>query len=96
MNVHKNARLTPHSRADSSRPHRLRSPTPETVVAEVERLRRQRFTGKQIAACREEAERSIATPLPKDRSEPSPPSGFSPDGESPTRLNRNPLYGYRT
>ena len=93
MNVHKNARLTPHSRADlvrrveagqppaavaaafgvsmrtvrkwierfrnegpeglkdrSSRPHRLRSPTPETVVAEVERLRRQRFTGKQIAA----------------------------------------------
>ena len=34
----------------SSRPHRLRSPTPETVVAEVERLRRQRFTGKQIAA----------------------------------------------
>ncbi len=93
MNIHKNARLTPHSRADlvrrveagqppgavgaafgvsmrtvrkwverfrnkgpeglkdrSSRPHRLRSPTPETVVAEVERLRRQRFTGKQIAA----------------------------------------------
>jgi len=93
MNVHKNARLTPHSRADlvrrveagqppaavgaafgvsmrtvrkwverfrregpeglkdrSSRPHRLRSPTPETVVAEVERLRRQRFTGNQIAA----------------------------------------------
>ena len=93
MNIHKNARLTPHSRADlvrrveagqppaavgaafgvsmrtvrkwverfrnegpeglqdrSSQPHRLRSPTPETVVAEVERLRRQRFTGKQIAA----------------------------------------------
>ncbi len=93
MNVHKNARLTPHSRADvvrrieagqpmaavaaafgvsvrtvrkwverfrregpeglkdrSSRPHRLHKPTPETVVTEVERLRRQRWTGKQIAA----------------------------------------------
>ena len=93
MNVHKNARLTPHSRADlvqrveagqpmaavatafgvsvrtvrkwverfrregpeglkdrSSRPHRLHQPTPEAVVAEVERLRRQRWTGKQIAA----------------------------------------------
>jgi transposase InsO family protein len=93
MNIHKNARLTPHSRADlvrrveagwptaaiaaafgvsirtvrkwvdrfrregpeglqdrSSRPHRLYRPTPETVVADVERLRRQRFTGKQIAA----------------------------------------------
>ena len=93
MNIHKNARLTPHSRADlvrrveagqppaavaaafgvsmrtvrkwverfhregteglkdrSSRPHRLRQPTPAAVVAEVERLRRQRFTGKQIAA----------------------------------------------
>jgi transposase InsO family protein len=34
----------------SSRPHRLRRPTPETVVAEIERLRRQRWTGKQIAA----------------------------------------------
>jgi transposase InsO family protein len=34
----------------SSRPHRLYRPTPETVVADVERLRRQRFTGKQIAA----------------------------------------------
>jgi transposase InsO family protein len=93
MNMHKNARLTPHSRADlgrrveagqpmaavaaafgvsvrtarkwverfrregleglkdrSSRPRRLRKPTPETVVAEAERLRRQRWTGKQIAA----------------------------------------------
>ena len=93
MNVHKNARLTAHSRADlvrrveagqpiaavaaafgvsirtvrkwverfrsegpeglkdrSSRPHRLRKPTPEMVVAEVERLRRLRWTGKQIAA----------------------------------------------
>jgi transposase InsO family protein len=93
MNVHKNARLTPHSRAElvrrvtagqpiavvanafgvsirtarkwverhrsegpeglkdrSSRPHRLRRPTPAAVVAAVERLRRQRFTGKQIAA----------------------------------------------
>jgi transposase InsO family protein len=92
MNVHKNARLTPHSRADlvgrvqagqpiaevaeafgvsirtarkwaerfrsegpeglqdrSSRPHRLRRPTPQTVVVQVERLRRQRFTGQQIA-----------------------------------------------
>jgi transposase len=93
MNMHKNARLTPHSRAElvvrvragrpmadvaqafgvsvrtarkwverfrsegaeglsdrSSRPRRLRKPTPERVVAEVERRRRQRFTGKQIAA----------------------------------------------
>jgi transposase InsO family protein len=94
MNVHKNARLTAHSRADlvrrvlvqrlpvgavaeafgvsirtvrkwvgryqaegaeglkdrSSRPCRLRKPTPAEGVAEVERLRRQRWTGKQIAA----------------------------------------------
>jgi len=34
----------------SSRPHRLRQPTPQTVVEEIERLRRQRWTGKQIAA----------------------------------------------
>ena len=34
----------------SSRPHRLRRPTPKTVVMEIERLRRQRWTGKQIAA----------------------------------------------
>jgi transposase InsO family protein len=34
----------------SSRPHRLRRPTPQTVVEEIERLRRQRRTGKQIAA----------------------------------------------
>src|SRR5215813_4320972 len=33
----------------SSRPHRLRQPTPAAVVAEIERLRRQRWTGKQIA-----------------------------------------------
>ena len=33
----------------SSRPHRLRLPTPAAVVAEIERLRRQRWTGKQIA-----------------------------------------------
>src|ERR1051326_3359010 len=33
----------------SSRPHRLRQPTPATVVEEIERLRRQRWTGKQIA-----------------------------------------------
>lgn len=94
MNVHKNARLTVHSRADlvrrvrverqpveavgeafgvsirtvrkwvaryqaegaeglkdrSSRPRRLRKPTPAEAVAEIERLRRQRWTGKQIAA----------------------------------------------
>jgi len=94
MNVHKNARLTVHSRADlvrrvlverqpveavgeafgvsirtvrkwvaryqaegaeglkdrSSRPRRLRQPTPAEAVAEIERLRRQRWTGKQIAA----------------------------------------------
>jgi transposase InsO family protein len=34
----------------SSRPHRLHRPTPQTVVEQVEVLRRQRFTGKQIAA----------------------------------------------
>jgi transposase InsO family protein len=34
----------------SSRPHRLPRPTPQTVIAEIERLRRQRWTGKQIAA----------------------------------------------
>jgi transposase len=34
----------------SSRPHRLRQPTPQAVVAEIERLRRQRWTGRQIAA----------------------------------------------
>jgi transposase InsO family protein len=34
----------------SSRPHRLRKPTPAEVVAKVEALRRQRWTGKQIAA----------------------------------------------
>jgi transposase-like protein len=88
MNVHKNARLTPHGRERivrqvesgqtpkavgeaagvcprtvrkwvsrfrseglaglrdrSSRPHRLHRPTPAAVVAEVERLRRQRYTG---------------------------------------------------
>jgi transposase InsO family protein len=34
----------------SSRPHRLRRPTPPPVIEEVERLRRLRWTGKQIAA----------------------------------------------
>ena len=34
----------------SSRPHRLRQPTLHVVVEEIERLRRQRWTGKQIAA----------------------------------------------
>jgi transposase InsO family protein len=33
----------------SSRPRRLRQPTPAAVVADIERLRRQRWTGKQIA-----------------------------------------------
>ena len=33
----------------SSRPHRLRKPTPQAVVEQVEALRRQRRTGKQIA-----------------------------------------------
>jgi transposase InsO family protein len=93
MNVHKNARLTPHSRAElvrrvldegqpavvvaedmgisertvrkwvaryraegagglldrSSRPHRLHKPTPAHIAAQIEALRRRRFTGKQIA-----------------------------------------------
>jgi transposase len=34
----------------SSRPHRLHRPTPQGVVEQIERLRRQRWTGKQIAA----------------------------------------------
>jgi transposase InsO family protein len=93
MNIHKNARLTPHGRERivqqarsgqtpkavgeaagvcprtvrkwieryrcegpaglrdrSSRPHRLRRPTPQPVLEQVEALRRQRRTGKQIAA----------------------------------------------
>ncbi len=93
MNVHKNARTTPHSRAElvrrvlverqspmsvatdmgvstvtvrkwvgryqaegaaglsdrSSRPHRLHRPTSDAVVQEIERLRRERLPGKQIA-----------------------------------------------
>lgn len=93
MNIHKNARLTPHSRAElvrrvlierqppmsvatdmgvsrrtvrkwvaryraegeagladrSSRPHRLRRPTPAETVERIEALRRQRWTGKRIA-----------------------------------------------
>jgi transposase InsO family protein len=93
MDIHKNARLTPHGRerlvqlvrggqtpqavseavgvcprtvhkwlrrfetegpaglADrSSRPHRLRSPTPPQTVQRIEALRRQRMPGKEIAA----------------------------------------------
>jgi transposase InsO family protein len=34
----------------SSRPHRLHKPTPPAIVAKIEALRRQRWTGKQIAA----------------------------------------------
>ena len=34
----------------SSRPHRLYQPTPDALVAQVEQLCRQRYTGKQIAA----------------------------------------------
>jgi transposase InsO family protein len=34
----------------SSRPHRLRKPTPQAVVEQIEMLRRARRTGKQIAA----------------------------------------------
>src|SRR5262249_58279080 len=34
----------------SSRPHRLYRRRPQTVVAEIGRLRRQRWTGKQIAS----------------------------------------------
>src|SRR5260370_37522804 len=93
MNVHKNARLTPHSRAElvrrvlvagqapvivatamgvttktvgkwverfaaegtpglvdrSSRPHRLYRPTPAATARQIELLRRQRWTGRQIA-----------------------------------------------
>jgi hypothetical protein len=34
----------------SSRSHQRRQPTPAAVIEEIERLRRQRWTGKQIAA----------------------------------------------
>ena len=94
MDIHKNARLTPHSRGElvrrvledqqspgavarafgvccktvrkwvarflaegpaglqdrSCRPHRLRRPTPQSLVAQIETLRRQRWTGQRIAA----------------------------------------------
>ena len=94
MDIHKNARLTPHSRAElvhrvienrqsakavarafgicpktvrkwvarfraegpeglqdrSSRPHKLRQPTPAPVVERIAALRRQRWTGLRIAA----------------------------------------------
>lgn len=93
MNIHKNARLTPHGRERivqqvasgqtpkavgeaagvcprtvrkwveryrreglaglndrSSRPHRLHRPTPQDIIEQVAALRRQRRTGKQIAA----------------------------------------------
>ncbi len=93
MDIHKNARLTPHGRERlvkvilggqppeaaseaagvcprtgrkwagrfkqeglaglqdrSSRPHRLRNPTPPQVVERIESLRRQRMPGKEIAA----------------------------------------------
>ena len=33
----------------SSRPHRLHRPTPQAVILEIERLRRQRWTGNKIA-----------------------------------------------
>src|SRR6516164_7465549 len=33
----------------SSRPHRLHRPTPQAVIEKIDRLRRQRWTGKQIA-----------------------------------------------
>jgi transposase InsO family protein len=93
MDIHQNARLTPHGRAElvrrvlvlgqarkavatdlgvdvktvnkwcerfqaegpsglldrSSRPHRLRQPTPDTTVERIAALRRQRWTGDQIA-----------------------------------------------
>jgi transposase InsO family protein len=93
MNIHKNARLTPHSRAElvrrvlvegqapmavatamgvtlktvhkwvarftdggaaglidrSSRPHRLHRPTADATAVRIEALRRQRWTGRQIA-----------------------------------------------
>lgn len=40
----------PGLRDRSSRPHRLHRPTPETVVRRIEALRRERWTGKRIAA----------------------------------------------
>src|ERR1700740_1771215 len=40
----------PRTNDRSSRPHRLRQPTSQAIVEEIERLRRQRWTGKQIAA----------------------------------------------
>src|SRR6516164_8695995 len=64
MDVHKNARLTPRGRKwlarycregvaglrdRSSRPHRLHRPTPQAVVERIAALRRERWTGKQIA-----------------------------------------------
>src|SRR5436190_17703687 len=48
----------------SSRPHRLRRPTPQAVVEEIERLRRQRWTGKQIAAATGVAQATVSPVLP--------------------------------
>ena len=47
----------------SSRPHRLRRPTPQTVAEEIERLRRQRWTGKQIAAATGESPATVSRVL---------------------------------
>src|ERR1700690_1470106 len=51
MNVHKNVRLTRHSRADLVQRVRVEGQTaPAVIVEKVEALRRQRWTGRQIAA----------------------------------------------
>src|SRR6266851_2339427 len=49
MNMHKNARMTPIGRERLVQAV-VGGPTPAAIVERVEALRRQRFTGKQIAA----------------------------------------------
>ena len=49
MNIHKNAQLTPSGRERVVRQVES-GQTPQAVAEQVERLRRQRYTGKQIAA----------------------------------------------
>ena len=50
---------------DRVRAHRLHRPTPQAVVTEVGRLRRQRYTGQQIAATALSPATSAASAAPR-------------------------------
>src|ERR1700751_5375711 len=51
----------------SPRPHGLRQPTSQAIVEEIERLRRQRWTGKQIAAKTGVSPATVSRVLPRLR-----------------------------